>query len=219
MRGPAFLAVRALRPLGVHAEWVAVIERPTGPAGDAPPGFGWAGPADLDLLAGLGEDRPALRARLERGDRVATVVDGGRLVAYAWYRRAGDRGPGLRFEIEPAAVWGYDVEVAPSHRGRGVARTLLDRASADLGAAGAARVVSTADALNCAALRLAERRGARRLGTVLVVGCAGLTLRREAWAGRRPRWALDAGPGSVPVPATARTRPPAPASGGRPAST
>lgn len=206
-RGPAFLAVRALRPLGVHAEWVAVFDRPTGPSGEAPPGFRWAGPADLDLLTGLGADRRSVAARLARGDRAATVVDGGRLVAYAWYRRIGDRGPGLRFEIEPTAVWGYDVEVAPADRGRGIARGLLGRASAELGAAGMARVISTVDALDGAALALAARPGSRRLGTILVLGWAGVTIRREAWAGRRPRWALGVGPGSVRVPEPAFARP------------
>lgn len=208
-RATAFLAVRALRPLGVHAEWVAVLSRPAGPAGEVPAGFRWAGPADLDLLAGLGEDRRVLRARLARGDRAAVVIDGGRVIAYAWYRRSGDRGPGLRFAIERAAAWGHDVQVAPSHRGRGVARALLDRASSDLGAEGVARVVSTVDALDRVALRLAARRGARNLGTVLVVGFAGLTARREAWAGRRPRWAFDAGPGLVLVPAPDPARRPA----------
>ena len=217
-RGIAFVLLERLP--GVHAEWLAVFEHPRPPA-DPPrvPGFRWADEGDAAALAGLGEAPSVLAARLRRGDLAATVAGpDGRPVAYAWYRRAGDRGPGLRFEIEPEAAWAYDLLVAPQRRGRGLAGRLLDRAEADLARAGVRRIVSTVDRVNRASLRVAAARGSACLGDVLALRLAGVTARREAWAGRRPRWSIDRGAGVVPVPRADGARPLARGLRGRPAA-
>jgi RimJ/RimL family protein N-acetyltransferase len=131
---------------------------------------------------------------------VAALFHGDRIVAHAWYRGRSEPNRALRFEVEPGAVWGYDLVVAPECRGRRLAARVLDWAEAALADEGARRIVSTIDVYNVPSLRVAARRGATRLGTVLVVRVAGLTVRREAWARRRPRWSVDRGAGVVPVP-------------------
>lgn len=149
---------------------------------------------------------------------MAALFDGDRIAAYAWYRGRSEPNRALRFEIEPGAAWGYDLVVAPQCRGRRLAARVLDWAEAALADEGAQRIVSTIDVLNVPPLRVAARRGATRLGTVLVARAAGITARREAWAGRRLRWSVDRGAGVVPVPRPAGARPPARGRRGRPAA-
>ena len=87
---------------------------------------------------------------------VIAVAEGGEPVGAAWYRRFSPREPGYGFV--DGATPELSIAVAPSHRGRGVGRLLLD-ALIDLAAAHGLPGLSLSVANDNPAKRLYERAG------------------------------------------------------------
>jgi len=86
------------------------------------------------------------------------AVRDGEVLGYAY---AGVEGPDYMSLRGPAGIL-YDIVVAPTHRGHGVGRLLLEAILAELKARGAPRVVVSTAERNEAAQRLFARAGFRR---------------------------------------------------------
>jgi len=210
VRGVAFLLLQRTAPSPwIHPEWFVVLEHATRTAGpdDEAGDLRWGTPADLpELLAGERDDE-TLRARLARGDRVAILGDG-ELVGYAWYRRGEYDEQGTLFRLGRREVWGYDAWVAERHRGRGHAPRMLRGISRALAGEGITRVLLTVDHLNEPSLRAMRAGGRVPIGSIWMLRVLGISLRREAWDGVRPRWSLYRGARPATIPARAGGGPP-----------
>jgi ribosomal protein S18 acetylase RimI-like enzyme len=100
-----------------------------------------------------------LRSQLANPDIIVLVAErSGEVLGYTF---AGVEGYDYMSLRGPAGVL-YDIVVDPSHRGRGVGRTLLDATLAELQARGAPRVVLSTAERNEPAQRLFARAGFRR---------------------------------------------------------
>jgi len=206
LRGVGFLVLQRVAPSPwIHPEWFVVLEHDTRTAGAGEAdGMRWGTPADLPLLLAGERDERLLRERFERGDRVA-IRGEGELVAYAWYRRGVYDEQGILFPLGPGTVWGYDGWVAERHRRRGHYTGMLGAVSRALAAEGIDRVLLGIDHLNEASLGASHAGGRVPIGSVWMLRVLGLSLRREAWRGQRPRWRLYRGRLPVALPALGRT--------------
>jgi ribosomal protein S18 acetylase RimI-like enzyme len=146
-----------------------------------------AEPADLDLLMSLvaqleselpplpyPEDRADFeRAKVEKMVRegIALVAeDEGRAVGYA-LARFGDHGP--------TTVYVSDLWVEESHRGRGIARDLLRRISAQAGERGSTHVVLDVDSRNTDAIAFFLRLGFEEGARIMRIAVDSLTRERS----------------------------------------
>ena len=194
VRGVALVVAEALPDSLLGAEWFALFETDGGATAPArPPGVTvrWATRDDLDLLTSLGRSRDELVARFEAGDRVCMALRDGGPVGYFWFRADSWREGDVEFAIPHGEVWGYDAFVAPHARGGGIHPRMASWAARELSGAGVRRYLSGIDYTNEPSLRSAAARGARRIGSILVIRMLGLAVLRERWEGRgRPAWRL-----------------------------
>ena len=210
-RGVAFLLLQRTAPSpSIHPEWFVVLEHDTRTAGpdDEAPDMRWGTLADLPQLLSGERDEEMLRARFAHGDRVAILGDDD-LVGYAWYREEEYDEQGILFRLGPREVWGYDAWIAEGHRSRGHASRMLRAISRALAGEGITRVLLSVDHLNEASLRAMRSAGRFRIGSIWMLRVFGISLRREAWDGARPRWSLYREFARPPTPAIAGGGPPA----------
>jgi hypothetical protein len=205
-RGVAYLLLQRAAPSPwVHPEWFVVLEHRTGTVAGADAGMRWGTIDDLPRLLAGERDEPVLRERFARGDRVALIPDGD-LVAYAWYRHGVYDENGILFRMPADTVWGYDGWVAEHYRRQGLYTALLRGVSRSLAEEGIHRVLLGIDHLNEPSLRAARAGGRVPIGSIWMLRVLGVSLRREAWAGERPRWCLYRGAREVALPELGTTR-------------
>ena len=169
-----------------------MLEHRNDPAGEPDAAVRWATLDDLPGLLAGGRSAPQLRERFARGDRVAVLGDGD-VIGYAWYRAGLYDEQGILFHLGSGEVWGYDGWIAEGARGRGNAPRLLRGASRALAAEGVTRVLLSVDNANEASIRATRAGGRVPIGSIWMLRVLGVSLRREAWIGTRPRWALYRG--------------------------
>jgi GNAT superfamily N-acetyltransferase len=107
---------------------------------------------------------PLFAAALAQGVRGTLGFVGDELVGYMWWVDARQAAQGCylsRFAVQlrPDDVFGYNLFIAPEHRGRGTAVGFLDRAEAELARQGYRRIIGTVDTANVPARWLHETRG------------------------------------------------------------
>lgn len=185
------VACATLVPAGLlSVEWYALLATTCAGYGELERrdlAFRWGCRADLALLTSLGRSAREIDDRMAGGDRVFMALDGDRLVGYVWFRSGAWTEGEITFPLRNDELWAYDAFVATDQRGRHVHATLCTAASAELHREGVRRYVSGIDHLNAPSLRSASRRGARVLGSVVVVGVARMGLLRLSNRGRRRR--------------------------------
>ena len=136
-------------------------------------------PSDMQMSRKFVDDAAA------RGDVVAGVFDGSRLIAYSW--RSETRAPitdHLWWQLEPGqhTRYGYKSFVHPHYRGMRLAQSLGQSADPDYAARGITKDVSYVDLDNLASLRSNFRNPTRR-----VVGLAGYwQIGKKYWTFRTP---------------------------------
>jgi RimJ/RimL family protein N-acetyltransferase len=207
-RGVAFLLLERAAPSPwMHTEWFVVTQAELrGDPFDAPvEGLRWGSAEDLPEMLRFGRDEALLRERLAHGDRVAIRVKD-RLVAYAWFRGGEYDEQGIVFRLAPGELWGYDVWVDEEHRSRGYGPRLLRATSRALAAEGFTRLLGTIDHLNEASLRASRWAGYAPVGSIWLLRVLGVSVRREAWEGRRPRWSVYRGAAPIAVPGSEPSR-------------
>jgi GNAT superfamily N-acetyltransferase len=172
------------------AEWVALFEtsRPAAGAEPRDATVRWGGRDDADLLSALDRPREELERRLDAGDRLCIALRGDEPVGAFWLRADRWREHDVDFAIPRGARWGYDAYVAPHARGQGVHPLMASWAVEQLAREGVSRYISGIDYVNAPSLRSAARRGARPLGSIVVLRALGLALLRERWGEGRPAW-------------------------------
>ena len=125
--------------------------------------------------------------------RQVAILDDGEATGYAWYRAGEYDEQGIIFRLGPREAWGYDAWIAEGARGRGNASRLLRGASRALAAEGVTRVLLGVDNVNEPSLRAACASGRVPIGSFWMLRLFGLSIRREAWEGARPRWSVYRG--------------------------
>ena len=190
----------------VQLEWFVAVERRLVDPGPLPADLSirWDHDDDVDLLSSLDLTRDEVLRRRELGDRALICHgDDGRLVGYSWHRRGHWDERGIEFPLAPHEVWAYDLRVAPTVEGRRLLGRLGAHSSLALADDGVTRMLAGIDVANRGVLRSTLRRGAESIGSVGMVRLGPVSIRREAWEGRRPRWRLCRGPRPVNRPTTA----------------
>ena len=150
-----------------------------------PPGIPAQGDAALvrcdapgDLLRHIASDRwprrreflSAAWSRAERGHRVYTCAEAGRLLLVAWLAGPQSRlevdeaGPG--FELPPGCACVYDVMVVPEARGRGLEHQLFRAALRAAAEAGMPRLYVSCSADDTQSLRILDELGFRCQGSL-----------------------------------------------------
>ena len=191
LAGAAVVVLGALPGTAVGAEWFALLE--TGCACAASAGapavtVRWGGRDDIGLLTALGRTLAEIEERLDAGDRVCLALRDGQLVGYFWFRADSWREEDVEFTIPHGELWGYDAYVAPQARGRGIHPRMATWAAEQLARNGVPRYLSGIDYVNAPSLRSAATRGARQVGSILVMRVLGLAVLRERWGEARPAW-------------------------------
>lgn len=122
----------------------------------------WAGPGDLDALAGFGHAKSTLVDRFARGDRAWLEAEVDRLVGYCWFTRGDyhDEATGLAFPAHPDEVWLYDAMIHREQRGRRIYPCLLAGAARQLEREGTRGIWIIVEALNRNSIRAHEAGGA-----------------------------------------------------------
>lgn len=191
LAGAAVALSKAVPGRAPIAEWIGLFETtPSSEGGGEPQALSirWGGRDDLHLLAALDRAPDELEARFDAGDRVCVALRAGRPVGSFWFRAGRWREQDLDFVIPREARWAYDAYVAPDARGQGVHPRMASWAAEQLGREGVRRYVSCIEYVNSASLRSAATRGARQVGSILVIRAPGLAVLRERWGERRPTW-------------------------------
>lgn len=148
--------------------------------------------AQLGALQGLRPSETPLdvmRTRMHQGHRCWVARIDGRVVAMQWAAAGTLPGPwlGVDLPLAPDESSSYDSFTAPSHRGRGLGVLLRAVMARALGANGHTRLLATVLPENLPAVKLVERLGYARIGTVRAFTFG--PVRRSAVrmaAGRRP---------------------------------
>lgn len=145
---------------------------------------------DAAEFASLGSSDPAeTEARLAAGHGCFLARAGQELVGACWIARGELRSQylGRRIELAPDEACSYETYTAPPARGQGVGPALRAWVAADLRDEGCTRLLATVDPDNAPAIRLVEKLGYRRIGTI---GWLGVGPWRRAFcrmrAGARP---------------------------------
>jgi len=191
LAGAAAALSKAVPGRAPVAEWIGLFETTASPRGcGEPPALSvrWGGRDDVDLLTALGRQRSEIEARFDAGDRVCVAIRDGRAVGSFWFRAGRWREQDVDFVIPSEARWAYDAYVAPDARGQGVHPRMASWAAEQLGREGVQRYVSGIEYVNAASLRSAATRGARQVGSIVVMRALGLALLRERWGEGRPAW-------------------------------
>jgi GNAT superfamily N-acetyltransferase len=137
--------IRTLAP----AEWAAYRELRLRALADSPDAYGSTLAAEQDRPAQAWAERLALAATSGR-DYPLVAEAGGALVGLAWAKRSAD---------EPDVIDIFQMWVAPTHRGQGIAAALVREAVAWARAAGARSARLGVETGNGAAVRLYAREG------------------------------------------------------------
>lgn len=191
LAGAAVVALGALPGTALAAEWFALFE--TGGACAAGVGalavtVRWGGREDVELLTALGRTRTEVEARFDAGDRVCLALRQGEPVGYFWFRADSWREDDVEFVIPHGELWGYDAYVAPHARGQGIHPRMATWAAEQLAHHRVPRYLSGIDYVNAPSLRSAATRGARQIGSILVMRVLGLAVLRERWGEASPSW-------------------------------
>lgn len=190
--GAAVVVLGALPGTAPAAEWFALFETGGGNAAASAGALAvtvrWGGRDDIHLLTALGRTRAEIEGRLGAGDRVCLALRDGELVGYFWFRADSWREEDVEFVIPHGELWGYDAYVAPQARGRGIHPRMATWAADQLTRDGVPRYLSGIDYANEPSLRSAATRGARQIGSILVMRVLGLAVLRERWGEARPAW-------------------------------
>ncbi|MFW5969804.1 MAG: N-acetyltransferase family protein [Halofilum sp. (in: g-proteobacteria)] len=144
-----------------------------------------AGPGD-PVLVQMGRPQSTIRERFEQGARCLVALRDGELVAFIWWIEGPYREDEVRCLFIPqpagAALWDFDIYVAPTHRlGPAFAR-LWDAAMKQMHESGFEHSCSRISAFNISSLQAHKRLGARVVGTrsFLCIGLLQVTLSRDA---------------------------------------
>lgn len=143
-----------------------------------------AGPEDVDGLAAVGHvGADEARARLAAGDVAYLATDGGVPVAYVWFRAGRWREGDVEYVLGEGERWGYDLYVAPGHRGRRVAAALMVAVGEAMPADGVHRTLAVIDYLNESSRRAARHYDGRPVMACVTVAAAGFVALHERKAG------------------------------------
>lgn len=201
--GVAIRAVQRVVPRWLLlVEWFAVLETWVTPGGglDSVAGAAWATPEDADDMSVLVRDADTIRERLAAGDRCALVRRDGEVVAHIFFTQRPWNESGLVFAYPSDTWWELDAYVREDHRGRRLHTALFAAVASELARDGRVRVISTIDVLNTASLRSASFRGARVIGTALVLKGPRGHLSRCHWLAERSAMKLHLRPRTVRIP-------------------
>jgi len=191
---PVCLLYRALqRTLTLDVTWLMTLDRDALPAETfEQPGL---------TLRMLSRDDVAFYARSEAYDLPASMASrvgsgrdfcagafvDGQLASYAWFalssiepeqNRGATVASGVGFSFDRSTAFMYKGFTHPRFRGRGLYRAVQQFALTELAELGVARIISTADWSNAAALASCARLGFRPLGRVWVIGIGKVVWRK-----------------------------------------
>ena len=156
-----------------------------------------------ELLERMGHPPETIAARFRQGGRCLAAVRRGELAGFLWWVEGPYEEDEVRCLFVPrpagAAVWDFDVYVAPRHRSGPVFARLWDAASRDLSARGFRQTCSRISAFKPGSLSAHRRLGARVVGKRLFVCVGRLELmfgtRRPLFhASLRSRPTIEVGP-------------------------
>jgi hypothetical protein len=107
----------------------------------------------------------SVRDAFARGDVCAGVLQGERLLGYAWFAfGATPESGGIWIDFGPGAIYTYRHFVRPGHRGRRLVAGLLSAADARATQSGRSSCLTLVYTHNLASIRATERSGARTVG-------------------------------------------------------